>query len=203
MDARWLKTQFDLYPDKSKAGLADAMGLEPPAVSKILGGKRQIKAHEYLSMRKYFGLPLDGGRAVRRSADSFVIDSLTVTSGMQDNADVTGAEQWVVPASIFSTRTKAPADQIKVFKVQENTMAPEFSFGEHVVVDLTDKKPSPPGVFVISDGFGHLVRRCEFVTNSKPAKVRISAIDKNFQTQVLDFTEFKIVGRVIARLQWL
>src|SRR5262245_42541579 len=165
MDARWLKTQFELYPDKSKAGLAEAIGLEPPAVSKILGGKRQIKAHEYVAMRKYFGLPSDGGKAARKSPDAFVLDSLT---GLQDNREPSGNEQWMMPASVFSARTSAGEDQIKVFKIQENAMAPEFRFGEHVVVDLSDKKPSPPGVFIISDGFGHLVRRCEFVVGSRP-----------------------------------
>lgn len=203
MDAQWLRTQFGLNPDKSKTGLAEAMGLEPPAVSKILSGKRQIKAHEYVAMRRYFGLPLDGAKAARPSNDAFIIDPLSTGNGMREGQHGDDSDQWILPARLFSSRTSADADQIKIFKVQENAMAPEFNFGEYVVVDLSDKKPSPPGVFITSDGFGHLIRRCEFLANSKPAKVRISANDKNFQTQTLDYSEFRIVGRVIAKLQWL
>src|SRR5262245_36038519 len=168
MDAAWLKTQFDLNPAKNKADLAREIGLEPPAISKILGGKRQIKAHEYMGMRKFFGLPTDGHRAINDQNDSYVISALSAEKSLKESDTPSG--QWMMPATIFQTRTNAPAEKIKIFKVQENAMAPEFSFGEHVVVDLSDQQPSPPGAFIISDGFGQLLRRCEFIAGSKPPK---------------------------------
>lgn len=199
MDAEWLRTQFQLNPNKNKADLAREIGLEPPAISKILGGKRQIKAHEYMGMRRFFGLPTDGKSAISDQNESYVIGSLP--AGMRDKDGPQG--QWMMPATIFQTRTNAPAEKIKIFKVQENAMAPEFAFGEHVVIDMSDHDPSPPGAFIISDGFGQMLRRCEFVPGSKPPKVRISAHDKNFETQILDRQEIQILGRVIAKLQWL
>lgn len=201
MDATWLKTQFDLNPEKNKADLAREIGLEPPAISKILGGKRQIKAHEYMGMRKFFGLPSDGMHAITDRNESFVISPLPAGKTLHEAETPQG--QWMMPATMFQSRTSAPAEKIKIFKVQENAMAPEFSHGEHVVVDISDREPSPPGVFIISDGFGQLLRRCEFVAGSRPPKVRISAHEKTFQTQTLELKEFQIIGRVIARLQWL
>ena len=82
-------------------------------------------------------------------------------------------------------------------------MEPELKRGEPVLVDLSDTKPSPPGTFIVSDGFGCLARFCEFVPNSKPPEVKLSAHSSAFQTQILKLKDFKILGRVIAKLHWL
>jgi transcriptional regulator with XRE-family HTH domain len=199
MDSQWLKTQFQLNPGKSKAGLAKAIGLEPPAVSKILNGARQIKAQEYMSMRKYFGLPNDGEKAV--NANSYSIPRLDGKNALNefshDDAD------WVIPAEILSARTRTPPEQIRIFQIRESVMEPDFRHGEYVIIDLSDQKPSPPGVFIISDGFGHMVRQCAYVPKSDPAKIRVSAAASGFEAQTLEAGEFTLVGRIIAKLQWL
>jgi hypothetical protein len=204
MDSQWLKTQFQLNPDRTKAGLAKALGLEAPAISKILKGTRQIKAQEYASMRRYFGLPVDGAESIKKRHDSYVISALTHgQSNMREKDAPQDNSEWVIPADILSQRTKAPSNQIKIFRVKENTMAPDFRLGEHVLVDLSDQKPSPPGIFVVSDGFGYLIRHCEYIPHSSPPEIRVSAKDKSFHPQILQSDEFKITGRVIAKLQWL
>lgn len=176
------------------------LGLEPPAISKILGGKRQIKAHEYITMRQFFGLPSDGERSLKNNNGS------TANAGalqLSENSQHEQNQQWVIPSGLLEERTSAPPDQIKVFKVKENTMEPDFKIGENVVVDISDRNPSPPGTFIISDGYGELIRKCELVTGSKPPKIRITATRKGFQLQTLELSDFRIIGRVIARLQWL
>ena len=203
MYSQWLKTQFELSPKKSKAGLAKALGLEPPAISKILNGTRQVKAHEYAIMRRYFGLPVDGEIAVNNQ-NGYVIRSLKSDDekGLRDLEIKEEDDQWIIPSRIVNQHTDAPPDKVKIFEVQEILMEPEFKRGEHVLVDLTDQTPSPPGVFLVSDGFGCLLRQCEFVPKSNPVKVRISAKDKSFQPHVLTQDDFTIIGRVIGKVQW-
>lgn len=203
MDSQWLKIQFDINPDKSKAELAKALGLEPPAVSKILNGARQIKAQEYNMMRKFFGLPVDGEHAVRPSNDGYRLETLAGGQGLGESEAVQGDESWVIPAGILSQRTQASPSQIKIFKVQESLMEPDYKRGEHVLVDLSECKPSPPGVFIVSDGFGYMLRSCAYAPKSDPPHIKISAIASDFQTQTLDADEIDIIGRVIAKLQWL
>ena len=82
-------------------------------------------------------------------------------------------------------------------------MEPEFKLNQHVLVDLEDKKPSPPGAFIVSDGFGCMVRNCAFVPQSKPPKIKIAAANEGFQPQIPEEGNFVIIGRVIAKLQWL
>jgi transcriptional regulator with XRE-family HTH domain len=201
MDSQWLKTQFALYPDKTKADLAKALGLEAPAISKILGGGRQIKAHEYAAMRRFFGLPVDGETAAKPYGLSYTIAPLEHDTGLGEQEQPGTEPDWVIPASILSTRTQAPPEKIKKFQVRESAMEPDFKQGEHVLIDLSDQTPSPPGVFVVSDGFGYMMRHCAFIPKTNPPEVRISATGAGFHSQILKLEDFIIVGRVIAKLQ--
>ncbi|MCB9991967.1 MAG: hypothetical protein H6867_11475 [Rhodospirillales bacterium] len=204
MDAAWLKSQFAMNPEQSKADLAKALGLEPPAISKILSGQRQIKAHEYVGMRKFFGLPVDGTHAVQQgglAGKNYVLSPLENT--MKEPAPAASDESWVMPARLFENRTSAPPDQIRIFAVQEDAMAPDILRGENVLVDLSDKKPSPAGTFVVSDGLGHIIRQCEYVPHSDPPEIRLSALNRKYEPYTVKLAKAEIIGRVIAKLQWL
>lgn len=201
MDSQWLKTQFTLNPAKTKAGLARELGLNPAAISKILNGTRQIKAQEFALMCGYFDVA--SVTSVNQHKDSYIISPLMAGQELQEDAAASGRSEWIIPANILSQRTKAPSGQIKIFQVKENSMEPAFRNGEHVLVDQSDTRPSPPGIFVVSDGFGHMVRQCEYIGGADAGEIRISAKDKSFQPQTLKDGEFRIVGRVIARLQFL
>ncbi len=201
MDSQWLKAQLQIHSDKSKSDLAQALGLEPPAVSKMLNGTRQIKAQEYLNMRRFFGMPVDGERAVKGGAQNFVIRPLINEKKMKERDFEDG--QWVLPASLLQERTETASEHIRIFKITDNFMEPEFRKNEHVLVDMTDQKPSPTAPFVVSDGFGHMVRTCAFVPQSKPPQIKISAHNSSIKDIVVDQSAFVTVGRVIAKLQWL
>ena len=181
MDAEWLKEQFISFPEKSKAGLARYLKLEPPAISKILNGTRQIKAQEYNLMRQYFGLPIDGEGASNIPENAYKLETLAgMPNGFSDKLASGGEDSWIIPAQILSQRTQSPPEQIKIFSISETLMEPDFRRGEHVLIDLTDTKPSPPGSFIISDGFGMMLRHCEFVPHSDPAEIKISASSASF-----------------------
>lgn len=202
MDAQWLKTQFKLHPGQSKAALAKALGLEPSAVSKMLNGMRQIKATEYVQMRAFFGMPSDGRKALSGVQSGYVVEPLQGGAALKDR-EPSSESQWVIPAQIIGARTKAGPENIKSFEVEDNLMAPEFQRGEHVLVDLSDQTPSPPGAFVVSDGFGTMIRNCERIAGSDPVRVRISALKESFAPREVLETDAQIMGRVIAKLQWL
>ncbi|HEY8190105.1 MAG TPA: helix-turn-helix transcriptional regulator, partial [Micavibrio sp.] len=128
MDTEWLKLQFRLHPERNKAGLAEALGLGAPAISKILSGGRQIKAAEYIAMRRYFGLPVDGERAAKsapaRQDDRYVLAPLPGLA--EGNAPPEIQDSWMIPARLLKSHTAAAPDQIRIFTVQEADMAPDF-----------------------------------------------------------------------------
>ncbi|MBU0859628.1 MAG: LexA family transcriptional regulator [Alphaproteobacteria bacterium] len=200
MDNQWLHTQFTLHPDKTKADLARALGLDRPAISKILAGTRQIKATEYAGMRRFFGLPVDGERAVDRG-QSYVIQPLE--SGLKEPAVAGGADAWVMPASLFAHRTRTAPENIRIFTVQDNAMRPDLMPGETVLVDMADVTPAPPGIFLVSDGLGHIIRQCAPVPQARPPQIRLSALNAQYESYSLSPDRAGIIGRVIAKLQWL
>ncbi|MCB1651972.1 MAG: hypothetical protein KDI46_07970 [Alphaproteobacteria bacterium] len=209
--SQWLQAQFAASPDKSKAELARALGLEPSAVSKILSGSRQIKAHEYALMRRFFGLPTDGDKAARGQSGSYIVEPFmqNKNTGMHD----TGASQeaqsvWQIPAHVITQRTQAAPEQIRIFEVEDSLMEPEFRRGEPVLVDLSVQKPTPAGAFLISDGYGYMIRHCEIVSGETSRKdgsplVHVSSLNQAFPAKTLFLGDFELVGRVIAKLQWV
>ena len=199
MDRDWLKVQFDAHPEKTKAELAKALGLEASAISKILAGTRHIKASEYMAMRTFFGMPNDGERSASLGGDSYLLEPL----GFSEKENDIKQGSWVMPASLFESRTKATPDQIKIFDVREDAMAPDFQKGEKVLVDLSDRSPTPAGVFIVSDGIGHMIRQCAYVPHSDPAEVRFTAANSKYEPFNTPLTKAAIIGRVIAKLQWV
>ena len=201
MDHQWLKSQFALHPVLSKADLARALNLDPPAVSKMLAGTRQIKAQEYVAMRTFFGMPSDGHRAMGAGASAatqgYTLKAFAEPDGGRD------IDAWSLPAMLMARKTRAAPEQVRVFDIGDNTMAPDFMPGEHVLVDLSDRQPSPPGVFLVFDGVGHSLRQGEIVPHAQPAQVRFSAVNRNYESRVADLEKAGIAGRVIAKLQWL
>lgn len=197
MDSQWLKTQFDLHPDKSRADLARTLALDPPAISKILAGGRQIKAHEYVAMRRFFGLPTDGERAV--AGGGYRLQ--TLVKGMAEKEHPEDQDAWIMPASLLELRTGAPPEKICIFTIRDNSMEPDFAVGAQVLVDLSDTTPSPPGVFILSDGLGHVLRQCDIIPGETPLQVNIQA--KTGTAFRLPLLNAAIIGRVIARLDWL
>jgi hypothetical protein len=203
MDSEWLKLQFRLHPDKNKAGLADALGLGAPAVSKILSGGRQIKAAEYITMRRYFDLPVDGDKGVRPAMlpNHYVVAPMPA-AGMEEKETPPPEDSWTIPARLLKPHSVAP-DQVRIFTVQQADMAPDFLSGEHVLVNMADVTPSPPGAFLVSDGMGHIIRRCEYVPHSNPPLVKLSAASGMYDSHTLPLKDAGLVGRLIAKLQWL
>lgn len=197
MDYQWLQVQFRLNPNRTKAALARHLGLEPPAVSKILSGSRQIKAHEYIKMRQFFGLGDESGRR-EKSAGSYVLEPLQNLS--EGNAQI---GEWSIPASILGQKTTAKPEQVRIFLIEENFMEPDFNKGEHVVVDMSDKIPLHKDVYVVSDGHNYMARYCETIARSSPKKVEISAKHKDFETQILKLSDIHIIGKIIGKMQWV
>jgi hypothetical protein len=200
MDAQWLQFQFKTNPDKNKADLARALNLDPPAISKILNGTRQIKAHEYMSMRSFFGLPNENDSTSSRIQNRSILQPLHAHSV---NERAPADAQWIIPADILNQRTQTPSEKIHIFKIEDAAMEPEFLRGEHILIDTLDKTPSPPGAFLIFDGFGYMIRNCEYVARSSPPQIQITAHGKKFQPQILSASDLEIIGRAMAKLQWL
>lgn len=70
------------------------------------------------------------------------------------------------------------------------------------MVDTQDRSPSPPGIFVVWDGFGLVVKRMEMVPYSDPPKVRLISRNREYSTLELPAEDVHINGRVFGKWLW-
>ena len=74
---------------------------------------------------------------------------------------------------------------------------------QRILVDAGDTKPSPPGIFVVWDGLGLVVRRVALLPDIDPARVKITSDNPKYDPSERTVDEAHIQGRVIGQWRWL
>lgn len=90
-------------------------------------------------------------------------------------------------------------DDLRIIRVEGDSMEPTLFDGDIVLIDLTCKAPTPPGVFVLFDGVGLVTKRIEHVPNSDPPTLRVLSDNPRYSAYERTAEEVNIVGRV----RWL
>ncbi|WP_275934897.1 LexA family transcriptional regulator [Jannaschia seosinensis] len=93
-------------------------------------------------------------------------------------------------------RLKAAPSMLRVMAVQGDSMTPTLNDGDVVLVDMNQRNPIPPGVFVLHDGMGLVAKRLEHMPMSDPPRVRIISDNKQYSPYECTADEVNIVGRV-------
>jgi phage repressor protein C with HTH and peptisase S24 domain len=141
----------------------------------------------------------EGGRILR-------IPELDVRAAAGDGL-VGGGEkvvdEWALPSGMVRHYSTAPASDLRIITVMGDSMEPTLQPGQRVLVDTGDRNPSPPGVFVVWDGLGLVVKRCQVVPHSEPPRVRITSDNPKYDAYERTLSEAYIQGRVIGQWRWL
>ncbi|MDE2229436.1 MAG: transcriptional regulator [Alphaproteobacteria bacterium] len=112
-------------------------------------------------------------------------------------------EEWQLPSGMVRQYSTAPASDLRIITVMGDSMEPTLQPGQRVLVDTGDRNPSPPGIFVVWDGLGLVVKRCQVVPHSEPARVRITSDNPKYDAYERTLSEAYIQGRVIGQWRWL
>lgn len=190
------------------------------AVRDILRGKSENPSHDTLSrIAKVLGCSaadLTGEDKPRRhpapatDGNTVAINELDVHiaagSGMADDAGglMAAHEQAAVvgvhtyPAESFREAYGVNPGRIRIIPVRGTSMEPELWSGQRVMVDIQDQSPSPPGIFVVWDGLGLVLKYVEVIPNSEPLRVRISSAHQAFKPYERNLEEAYINGRVVG-----
>lgn len=110
--------------------------------------------------------------------------------------------EWQLPADFLHSQVAASPDAIKIIRIIGDSMEPEFPSGSRVLVNVADRRPSPPGIFAIWDGMGLVVKRVEFIAHSDPPTVRIKSANPEYTPYERLVEEAHIQGRVVGRWKW-
>lgn len=181
MDAQWLNQQFDKFPDKSKSDLSELLGIQPSGISKMLAGTRQIKAKEYMLMRKFFEQPGHGQSLGLKKT------GILSNAGMNDFI----SQGWT---------QGAPNQTYNVIEVSDAGMLPDFLPGERVLIDIKSGPDEKSGIFALEENGKTILR---IIEKNSPLKLKISALSKDAPAKLLPYGKVRILGRVIAKLNWL
>jgi phage repressor protein C with HTH and peptisase S24 domain len=109
--------------------------------------------------------------------------------------------EWQVPRELVTLATNSPIGGMIIFKIVGDTMAPTFNPTERVMIDTTDTRPTPGGVFLVWNGNGFGVKRVQYVPHSEPPRVRITADNPKYVSYECLLGEARIQGRVVGK--WL
>ena len=93
-------------------------------------------------------------------------------------------------------RLRAAPSMLRVMAVQGDSMMPTLNDGDVILVDMNQRNPVPPGVFVLHDGMGLVAKRLEHVPMSDPPRVRIISDNRQYSPYECTAEEVNIVGRV-------
>ena len=111
--------------------------------------------------------------------------------------------QWQVPTEIVRGYSTAPAAELRIITVMGDSMEPALLPGQRVLVDTGDRLPSPPGIFVVWDGLGLVVKRIQVLPHSEPTRVKITSDNVKYDPYERTLDEAYIQGRVIGQWRWL
>lgn len=102
------------------------------------------------------------------------------------------------PAIGFRDVYGADATSVRIIEVRGDEASPEMAPGQKVLIDTSDVTPSPPGIFIVWDGLGMVVRRIQFLAHSEPPTVRIAPINPIYLPYDRPLGQSFIQGRIVG-----
>lgn len=204
----WVAAEFT-RTGKKKNALAQRLGVDSAAITRITKGERDISAQEMTSIREFFGhearaeekpeMEIIRQVDVRAGAGGGGIAYFEHLGDMID-ADIV-AEEWGIPTKFVRNDLRAKnADSIMLVEIRGDSMFPTLANGDRAFIDTNHKHPSPPGVYAVWDGFGLVAKRLELVPLSDPMRIKLISDNKSHGEYEVTVEEARIVGRVIGKV---
>lgn len=123
-------------------------------------------------------------------------------SDLMDDIHIIG--RWQLPTDWLRSEIRtSDLSQIRILTLEGDSMEGTLAPGDKVIVDLTRRIPSPPGLFVIFDGLAQVAKRLEYLGGTVPAQVRVISDNVHYQPYDRILAEMSIVGRIMGRWQRL
>lgn len=104
---------------------------------------------------------------------------------------------WSLPPDYLRSELHVKAQSTRIIQVKGDSMEPLLQTGDRVMIDLSDKAPSPPGIFALWDGLGVVVKRLELIMGSEPPTLEVKSDNPKHRTYERSADEVSIIGRVV------
>ncbi len=98
--------------------------------------------------------------------------------------------------SWVSGTLKASPNDLRIMKVAGDSMEPTLKDEDTVLVDLAQKTPTPPGIFILFDGMGLVAKRLELLPSGNPPRLRIASDNPMYAPYEVTTDEVTVIGRI-------
>jgi len=207
----------------SQSDLARALGVTSQAVNQWTTGGTQPKGRNLQRLAEALDTPLAALLGVRTVQPYELSDhppALIAVASDIEEIDVramggNGAEspeldadgehpviaRWSLPTEYLRSHTPSPR-AVKIIRVVGDSMEPNYPAGDRVLVDTEHKVPSPPGVYVVWDGFGLVLKHVEVLAGRKPPLARLSSDNPAYAPYEVSVADLRVQGRVMGKWVW-
>lgn len=151
-------------------------------------------------------LDSDSARGTLSAGNPLTIEELDVRAAAGAGAMVESngkIGEWTMPSNLIRVASNSVAEAIKILTVVGDSMPSSFRPYDKVMVDTRDCNPTPPGIFVVWEGLGLVVKRVMAVPHSDPPTVRIISENPDYPPYERTLDEAYIQGRVLGKWLWV
>ena len=128
-----------------------------------------------------------------------ILENFTLSNGHTISADSVRGE-WLFPDD-YLAEIRVRSRNVRIIEVFGDSMEKDdgggILSGDRVMIDISDRNPTPPGIFAVWDGFGIVVKRIERVPQSDPPAIKLISDNPSHEPYILTADEAGIIGRLI------
>ncbi len=118
-------------------------------------------------------------------------------SGAWNDESEQTKRMWLFADPLIRHEFRARPEDLRMITVDGDSMEPLLSSGDRILIDVSQRVPAPPGIFVIWDGIGLVTKRIEHVPHSEPSKVMIKSLNPEYASYERLAEEVRVVGRAV------
>lgn len=149
----------------------------------ILGGKPQVRAR----LKKDPDLDV-------QNIDEF--NAMSEAGGGVAFDEEEKVATWPMPRP-YLDEMRMSGGTLAIVPVKGDSMEPTLKSGDRVMIDMGDRNVTQPGIFVIADGNGRVVKRVETIPASSPPLLKLIS-DNPLHTKYDVLAELvEVIGRVV------
>lgn len=185
----------------SRDQLAEKIGTHRNQIQKLEKGERELSLEWVDRLVAGIGVSKDEillGYPVAKSVISVAEYDVRVSAGGGFHiADETKKDVWTFSRRYIADELRLPISKLVVLEVMGDSMEPTLHSGDRVLVNMADRRVSQPGIFVLWDGDGTVVKRLELVPGTAPTKLKRISDNPLHSTYEVMANETNVIGRVV------
>lgn len=134
--------------------------------------------------------------------DNYVnIPCIMLSSSTSNDSKITSYEDKNIPYYFsrewIRSHLNTEITNLRIMIINGDGMEPTLYHQDIVLVDISKKAPSPPSIFIISDGLGITAKRLEYFTEPRGKRIRVISDNKHYLTYECSISDVTVIGRVV------